>query len=105
MPGGHTITLLLGVIAIIFFVLGQISSRKKKAAYGFEVLPPAIFALKLVFISAIVGLVAWVLAGYNGISWTAIIVCWWWASITSSPPRRCWAGTSTRSAATRRRPS
>ena len=66
MPGGHTITLLLGVIAIIFFVLGQISSRRKKAAYGFEVLPPAIFALKLVFISAIVGLVAWVLAGYNG---------------------------------------
>lgn len=74
MPGGHTITLLLGIIAIIFFVLGQISSRRKKAAYGFEVLPPAIFALKLVFISAIVGLVAWVLAGYNGISWTAAIV-------------------------------
>jgi putative multiple sugar transport system permease protein len=74
MPGGHTITLLLGVIAIIFFVLGQISSRRKKAAYGFEVLPPAIFALKLVFISAIVGLVAWVLAGYNGISWTAAII-------------------------------
>jgi putative multiple sugar transport system permease protein len=73
-PGGHTITLLLGVIAIIFFVLGQISSRKKKAAYGFEVLPPAIFALKLVFISAIVGLVAWVLASYNGISWTAAII-------------------------------
>jgi putative multiple sugar transport system permease protein len=73
-PGGHTITLLLGVIAVIFFVLGQISSRKKKAAYGFEVLPPAIFALKLVFISAIVGLVAWVLASYNGISWTAAII-------------------------------
>ena len=74
MPGGHTITLLLGVIAVIFFVLGQISSRRKKAAYGFEVLPPAIFALKLVFIAAIVGLVAWVLAGYNGISWTAAII-------------------------------
>ncbi len=74
MPGGHTITLLLGVLAVIFFALGQINSRKKKAAYGFEVLPPAIFALKLVFISAIVGLVAWVLAGYNGISWTAAIV-------------------------------
>ncbi len=73
-PGGHTLTLLLGVIAIIFFVLSQISSRRKKQAYGFEVLPPAIFVLKLIFISAIVGAVAWVLAGYNGISWTAAII-------------------------------
>jgi len=71
---GHALTLLLGVIAIVFFVLGQINDRKRKTAYGFEVLPGAIFALKLVFISAIVGLVAWVMAGYNGISWTAVIV-------------------------------
>lgn len=71
---GHALTLLLGVIAIIFFVLGQINDRKRKTAYGFEVLPAAIFALKLIFISAIVGLVAWVMAGYNGISWTAVIV-------------------------------
>jgi putative multiple sugar transport system permease protein len=68
------LTLLLGVIAIIFFVYGQISDRKRKAAYGFDVLPGAVFILKLVFISAIVGMVAWVMAGYNGISWTAVIV-------------------------------
>ncbi len=71
---GHTLTLLLGITAIVFFILGQFSDRKRKKAYGFEVLPGAIFALKLVFISAIVGLVAWVMAGYNGISWTAVIV-------------------------------
>jgi putative multiple sugar transport system permease protein len=71
---GHALTLLLGVIAIIFFVYGQISDRKRKAAYGFDVLPGAVFILKLVFISAIVGMVAWVMAGYNGISWTAVIV-------------------------------
>ncbi len=71
---GHALTLLLGVIAIVFFILGQLNDRKRKLAYGFEVLPGAIFALKLVFISAIVGLVAWVMAGYNGISWTAVIV-------------------------------
>jgi putative multiple sugar transport system permease protein len=71
---GHALTLLLGVIAIVFFVLGQLNDRKRKKAYGFEVLPGAIFALKLVFISAVVGLVAWVMANYNGISWTAVIV-------------------------------
>ena len=71
---GHALTLLLGVIAIVFFILGQINDRKRKKTYGFEVLPGAIFALKLVFISAIVGLVAWTMAGYNGISWTAVIV-------------------------------
>ena len=71
---GHALTLLLGAIAIVFFILGQINDRKRKKAYGFEVLPGAMFALKLIFISAIVGLVAWVMAGYNGISWTAVIV-------------------------------
>ena len=71
---GHALTLLLGIIAIVFFILGQINDRKRKKTYGFEVLPGAIFALKLVFISAIVGLVAWTMAGYNGISWTAVIV-------------------------------
>ncbi len=71
---GHALTLLLGAIAIVFFILGQINDRKRKKAYNFEVLPGAMFALKLIFISAIVGLVAWVMAGYNGISWTAVIV-------------------------------
>jgi putative multiple sugar transport system permease protein len=71
---GHALTLLLGIVAIVFFVLGQINDRKRKKTYGFEVLPGAIFALKLIFISAIVGLVAWTMAGYNGISWTAVIV-------------------------------
>lgn len=71
---GHTLTLLLGVVAIVFFIFGQINDRKKKQAYGFEVLPNAIFILKLIFISVIVGVATWVLAGYNGISWTAVVV-------------------------------
>jgi putative multiple sugar transport system permease protein len=70
----HKLTLILGAVAIVFFILGQLNDRKRKKAYGFEVLPGAIFALKLIFISAVVGLVAWVMAGYNGISWTAVIV-------------------------------
>ena len=54
--------------------MGQLNDRKRKKANGFEVLPREIFALKLIFSSTIVGVVAWVMAGYNGISWTAVIV-------------------------------
>jgi putative multiple sugar transport system permease protein len=71
---GHMLTLLLGGIAIAFFVWSQINSRRKKQAYGFEVLPPAIFTLTLIFIAVALGLVTWVLAGYNGLSWTGVIV-------------------------------
>lgn len=71
---GHKLTLILGAIAIVLFIFGQINDRRKKMTYGFEVLPRAMFILKLVFISAVLGLATWVLAGYNGLSWTAIIV-------------------------------
>ena len=43
-------------------------------AYNFEVLSPGMFALKLIFMSALVALITWVLAGYNGLSWTVVIV-------------------------------
>lgn len=33
-----------------------------------------IFILKLVFISAIIAYITWILAGYNGLSWTVVIV-------------------------------
>ena len=71
---GHALTLLLGAIGIIFYIFSDINSRRKKQAYGFEVLPSAIFVLKLVFVAALLALVTWVLAGYNGLSWTAVIV-------------------------------
>ncbi len=71
---GHKLTLIFGAIAIVFFIFSQINDRRKKQTYGFEVLPGEIFVLKLIFISAIVGLTTWVMAGYNGLSWTAVIV-------------------------------
>ncbi|NUM44609.1 MAG: sugar ABC transporter permease [Anaerolineales bacterium] len=74
LPEVHKLTLLLGLIGIIFYVYNEISSRSKKQAYKFEVLPPAIFVLKLVFVSLIIGGITWVLAGYNGLSWTVVIV-------------------------------
>jgi putative multiple sugar transport system permease protein len=74
LPGVHKVTLILGVLTIIIFVTNAIRSRKNKQAYNFEVLPRDIFIVQLVFISAIIGAITWVLAGYQGLSWTAVVV-------------------------------
>jgi len=74
LPKVHKLTLLLGVIAIILFIANEINARRKKQAYNFEVLPLDMFILKLVFVSLLLGGVTWVLAGYNGLSWTVVIV-------------------------------
>jgi putative multiple sugar transport system permease protein len=74
LPGVHKLTLLLGVIAIIFFIAGEINSRRQKLAYNFEVLSMNIFIAKLIFLSIVIGSITWVLAGYNGVSWTVVIM-------------------------------
>jgi putative multiple sugar transport system permease protein len=74
LPEVHKLTLLIGLAGIILFIVNEISSRKKKQAYNFEVLPTNIFILKLVFVSVVIGLITWVLSGYNGLSWTVVIV-------------------------------
>ena len=74
LPDVHKLTLLVGLVAMVLFMIGEINSRKKKQSYNFEVLPFDMFILKLVFTSVLIGLITWVLAGYNGISWTLVIV-------------------------------
>jgi putative multiple sugar transport system permease protein len=74
LPGIHIVTLLLGLLAIILFITGEISNRKKTQAYNFEVLPMNMFILKMVGISIIVGGITWVLAGYQGLSWAAVVL-------------------------------
>jgi ABC-type xylose transport system, permease component len=54
--------------------LSEVRTRSKKLSYNFEVLPLDMFVLKLVFISTLIGLLAWIMAGYNGLSWTMVIV-------------------------------
>ncbi|HPD40729.1 MAG TPA: sugar ABC transporter permease [Anaerolineae bacterium] len=74
MPGVHKLTLLLGVVAIALYVVSQFRDRRKKLSYNFETLPMNMFIAKLVFISVLLALITWVLAGYNGLSWTVVIV-------------------------------
>ncbi len=70
----HKLTLLLGLVAIVAYIISEIRTRQKKLAYNFEVLPMDMFILKMVFISVLIGAVAWIMSGYNGLSWTLVIV-------------------------------
>lgn len=70
----HKLTLLLGIVAIVAFIISEINGRRKKLAYNFDVLPRDIFVLKLVFVSLLVAVVTWILANYNGLSWTVVIM-------------------------------
>lgn len=74
LPGLHKLTLLLGVAAAIAMVVSEISSRRNKMKYGFEVLSQNLFIIKTIFIVLVLGVITYVLAGYNGLSWTAVIV-------------------------------
>jgi putative multiple sugar transport system permease protein len=74
LPEVHKVTLLLGVLAIALFVIGEIRNRQKTQAYHFEVLPMNMFILKLVFVSAVIAGITWVMAGYQGLSWAAVIL-------------------------------
>jgi putative multiple sugar transport system permease protein len=72
--GMHTLTLLIGIAAVVLFIMSELNGRRKKESYGFEVLPTSIFALKLTTIALLIGWITWVLASYNGLSWTVVIV-------------------------------
>jgi putative multiple sugar transport system permease protein len=74
LPGVHKLTLLLGIAAIILFIISEIKGRKKTQAYHFEVLPMNMFILKVGFVSALVGSITWVLAGYKGLSWATVVL-------------------------------
>jgi putative multiple sugar transport system permease protein len=74
LAGMHKLTLLLGLLAIVWFYYREFKTRKNKQAYNFEVIPQAIFLLKLAFLTVVMACITWVLAGYNGLSWTLVIV-------------------------------
>lgn len=70
----HKVTLLIGAIGIILYIFSAIRSRKKKISYNFEVSSNKMFILQLILVSAIIGYISWVLSGYNGLSWSLVIV-------------------------------
>lgn len=73
LPERHKVTLLLGALAIIIYVLNAIRSRRK-AASQIDTLSTPLFVTKLVLVSVVIGAAAWLFSGYQGLSWTGVIV-------------------------------
>ncbi|UOE95166.1 sugar ABC transporter permease [Alkalihalobacillus sp. LMS39] len=72
--GLHLLSLLIGAASILFYIYSSISNRRKKLKYNFDVVSKPLFVIQLAFVSAIIGYITWLLAGYNGFSWTVIII-------------------------------
>jgi len=74
LDNNHKVTLLIGALGIILFILSAIKGRKTKLSYNFKVPSMPIFIVELVLVSAIIGYISWVLSGYNGLSWSLVVV-------------------------------
>lgn len=74
LPGVHKVTLIIGIFAILLFIWNEFSKRRKTQAFDFEVIPTNLFIFKLVFMSAVIAGITWILAGYRGLSWAAAIL-------------------------------
>lgn len=74
LEGVHKLTLLLGIVGIVLYIFNAVNTRRKQLAYHFEVIPFDIFTLQLVFISLLIALITWILANYQGLSWTVVIM-------------------------------
>ena len=76
LPGVHKLTLILGVLAIIIFIISAIRDRRKMIRTNSlsRALSINFFILKLVFVSALIGGITWLFAGYQGLSWTAVVL-------------------------------
>ncbi|SFB14272.1 MULTISPECIES: sugar ABC transporter permease [unclassified Bacillus (in: firmicutes)] len=72
--GLHLLSLIVGLLGILMYIYSEFSTRRNKLKYQFEVVSKGIFTLKLVCVSAIIAYVTWILAGYNGFSWTVVIM-------------------------------
>ncbi len=74
LPGRHKLTLIIGLIAIIFSIYSSIKNRKTKQSYNFTVSSFGLFVVQLVLIAGLIGYISWILSGYNGISWSLVIL-------------------------------
>ncbi len=70
----HILTLLIGVALVAVMIVTQVKTRMNKLKYNFEVPSTPIFVVKMVAFSAIIMVIMWMLASYQGIPWTAVIV-------------------------------
>jgi putative multiple sugar transport system permease protein len=70
----HILTLIIGAVAVILLIATQVNKRANMKRYNFHVVSPFIFWLGILLVSILIMAIIWVLAGQNGIPWTAVIV-------------------------------
>lgn len=70
----HVLTLIIGFLGIAYYIFSEFKTRQSKIKYNFDVVSMPLFLSKLFFVSAIISWIVWILANFNGISYTVIIV-------------------------------
>ena len=70
----HLLTLIIGGLLVLAMIYSDTKTRKNKVKYNFEVPSVQIFIFKQIAVSAVIMLVMYTLASFNGIPWTAVIV-------------------------------
>jgi len=74
LPGMHKLTLILGLLSIVIFTSSEFINRVRMQRQNIEVSSIEIFTFKLVVVTALIGGITWIIAGYKGLSWTAVVV-------------------------------
>lgn len=72
--GVHMLTLLLGIVGIVFYIYMEFKNHKRKIEYNFDVLSKPMLTTKMVFLSVLIGAVTVLMATYRGFSWTLVIL-------------------------------
>jgi putative multiple sugar transport system permease protein len=72
--GTHVLTLIIGLLTVLFIIINQIKIRKNNLRYNFKVSSSPIFLTKLILMALIIMSVIYMLASYRGIPWSAVIV-------------------------------
>jgi D-xylose transport system permease protein len=70
----HDTSLYFSILVIAIFVVSNLRQRSARMKYGFSVLPAHIEALRLVFLSVIIGLFSSIMVVYLGIPWAVVFV-------------------------------
>jgi putative multiple sugar transport system permease protein len=74
LPERHRVTLLLGLIGIIIYVSNAIRTRRRRSSAQSDDLSTPLFVVQLALISLLIGGTAWILSGYQGLSWTGVVI-------------------------------
>ena len=70
----HILTLVIGALLVAAMIYSQVSVRKNNMKYGFKVMSTPLFTAKLILFSVVIMVVFFVLAEYQGLPWSAVIV-------------------------------